>query len=775
MRGVLLVLLLALGLAPWARGEELAQPVFPASKDVAFDPQGCHRPTLGAVAAAHLVATSGDRRIGPYLVRLDSLVNPELDQAQGYRPILIAADPGSTLRIDLENRLAHGKDDAQLAVTNLHTHGLIVSPTPFNEAHRCPGDSIFQTIEPTGASLRRYEIPIPKAALPPALFGLSGDKLDHPSGLYWFHAHLHGVARRQITSGMSGLISIGDPMTHLRVDRLIAGVSHEDETATRALRAQTDVVTMALRDIQIDADTCDNATHDCSVLPGGNAPTPIAARVVGADYDTKLCPGPGGNGFCARQMMADGQPGKPFQRIWLFTINGQIFPTITQKSGRNQLWRIANTSASVAYVLQIVGSDRDKPLPLCIVSVDGIVAGVAGTVARPCDDAATPSGQYGSVGVQLPRVLLMPGSRVEIYRPYLADRATTPRTLTLQTAGFDAGNADVDPQGNSTSAGDRWPAVSLANLAIEPSGPGQPAPTPLRANLVRGDASPPGTASRVPHPPASIPLTARDIATLQRVHPGCVFLPADRDRRRQIVFDEDETERGTSLFNPTAHYDKDSFVLGVRNVEGPLGAGEPAPGQGIPHFDLPPASYGTGAVEGAGAGMAHGHAMPDQAAHDAMDRLPTGPRVCAVLGRGEVWELVNWTSEVHNFHIHQGKFRLARAGDPGLPPGLATVIFGEAPTAAAPTRVMQFLLPFADASGDVQAWHDTIPVPPRIREAGGADKPGRVFVFIPFFAEEQVGSFVFHCHILEHEDKGMMANIEVVRPPRGGANRLTSR
>ncbi|MEO6339238.1 MAG: multicopper oxidase domain-containing protein, partial [Caulobacteraceae bacterium] len=30
-----------------------------------------------------------------------------------------------------------------------------------------------------------------------------------------------------------------------------------------------------------------------------------------------------------------------------------------------------------------------------------------------------------------------------------------------------------------------------------------------------------------------------------------------------------------------------------------------------------------------------------------------------------------------------------------------------------------------------------------------------------------VGRFMFHCHILEHEDKGMMAQIEVYDPKTG--------
>jgi len=36
-----------------------------------------------------------------------------------------------------------------------------------------------------------------------------------------------------------------------------------------------------------------------------------------------------------------------------------------------------------------------------------------------------------------------------------------------------------------------------------------------------------------------------------------------------------------------------------------------------------------------------------------------------------------------------------------------------------------------------------------------------VKVIIPFTNRLIVGRFVYHCHILSHEDKGMMATIEV--------------
>jgi FtsP/CotA-like multicopper oxidase with cupredoxin domain len=41
----------------------------------------------------------------------------------------------------------------------------------------------------------------------------------------------------------------------------------------------------------------------------------------------------------------------------------------------------------------------------------------------------------------------------------------------------------------------------------------------------------------------------------------------------------------------------------------------------------------------------------------------------------------------------------------------------------------------------------------------GACKVASVHVEIPF---SEIGDFVYHCHILEHEDGGMMAHIRVV-------------
>lgn len=87
--------------------------------------------------------------------------------------------PGDVLSITLDNRLS--------TPTNLHTHGLHVSPLG-------QGDNVLRRIE-AGAS-GRYQY-----AIPP----------DHPPGVFWYHPHHHGMAADQVFGGLYGAIIVEDP------------------------------------------------------------------------------------------------------------------------------------------------------------------------------------------------------------------------------------------------------------------------------------------------------------------------------------------------------------------------------------------------------------------------------------------------------------------------------------------------------------------------------------------------------------------------------------
>ncbi|MDA9505773.1 hypothetical protein XI09_14225 [Bradyrhizobium sp. CCBAU 11386] len=106
--------------------------------------------------------------------------------------------------------------------------------------------------------------------------------------------------------------------------------------------------------------------------------------------------------------------------------------------------------------------------------------------------------------------------------------------------------------------------------------------------------------------------------------------------------------------------------------------------------------------------------------------------LCAHAGTSEIWNVVNKpfqdNQENHNFHVHQSKFEVVAVDGP-------TGRISPPRGGAAAKRLV-----------------DNYPVP-----IGGS-----IRIRIQFTANQVGGRFVLHCHILEHEDKGMMAAIEVL-------------
>jgi FtsP/CotA-like multicopper oxidase with cupredoxin domain len=117
----------------------------------------------------------------------------------------LRARPGDVLDIDLDNRLpiespdqiraqfeqeshnAHlGMFPAEFNTTNLHTHGLHVSPA---------GNSDNVLLNIPAQTKFPYEIRTPG---------------NHPPGTFWYHAHAHGSTSIQVGSGMAGALILDD-------------------------------------------------------------------------------------------------------------------------------------------------------------------------------------------------------------------------------------------------------------------------------------------------------------------------------------------------------------------------------------------------------------------------------------------------------------------------------------------------------------------------------------------------------------------------------------
>jgi len=113
--------------------------------------------------------------------------------------------PGDVMNIALHNQLPKETPDevfaqfqqeatnahlstipASFNTTNLHTHGLHVSPVGNS-------DNVLLAIPPQ--SNFNYEIKVPRS---------------HPPGSFWYHAHTHGSTAIQVGSGMAGALIIDD-------------------------------------------------------------------------------------------------------------------------------------------------------------------------------------------------------------------------------------------------------------------------------------------------------------------------------------------------------------------------------------------------------------------------------------------------------------------------------------------------------------------------------------------------------------------------------------
>jgi suppressor of ftsI len=103
---------------------------------------------------------------------------------------VIRVKPGEPIRLTYMNAMSthsqeHCVDGPCMNMTNLHFHGLHVSPD-------APQDDVISMMAMPGQSLH-YTVDIPQ---------------DQAPGLYWYHTHPHGESYQQDLDGMSGAIVI---------------------------------------------------------------------------------------------------------------------------------------------------------------------------------------------------------------------------------------------------------------------------------------------------------------------------------------------------------------------------------------------------------------------------------------------------------------------------------------------------------------------------------------------------------------------------------------
>jgi FtsP/CotA-like multicopper oxidase with cupredoxin domain len=109
----------------------------------------------------------------------------------------------------------------------------------------------------------------------------------------------------------------------------------------------------------------------------------------------------------------------------------------------------------------------------------------------------------------------------------------------------------------------------------------------------------------------------------------------------------------------------------------------------------------------------------------AFDPDTAGPNISVKPGTVEDWTIENRSQEVHAFHIHQVHFLVLESnGRPVAEPVLRDTV-------------------------DVPYWN------------GKSERYPSVKLRMDFRDPKIAGIFPYHCHLLEHQDRGMMGTIQV--------------
>jgi FtsP/CotA-like multicopper oxidase with cupredoxin domain/peroxiredoxin len=281
---------------------------------------------------------------------------------------------GTTFHIRVKNDVLNGMTDPHdndhppvtsdlnekpfgLCTTNLHTHGLHVSPAS-------NADNILDVnILPNEQFLFEYTL-----------------GADHPSGTFWYHPHKHGSVAYQLSNGLAGaLIVEGSPTDNVP--------DLEDIPEIAAARER--ILVFQLYNYRTGTDDQNNPVARID-----------ASTIYNVQPDDKSC----------KAIVLNGElpPGDPPQAT---AINGVINPSIHIAPGEVQRWRLIHAAWDMDRQLTFV-TDQDEPtddIKFYEIALDGLATG--SMVAK--SDVHLAPGQRSDVLIQAPA--LKPGEPERIY------------------------------------------------------------------------------------------------------------------------------------------------------------------------------------------------------------------------------------------------------------------------------------------------------------------------------------------------------------------------
>ncbi|MDB5069194.1 MAG: multicopper oxidase [Candidatus Eremiobacteraeota bacterium] len=277
---------------------------------------------------------------------------------------MIEALPGDSLHIALHNELS--KDDPtcngdprgqylQLPpgvgcfnTTNLHMHGLHVSPAGIS-------DNVLLSVTP--GYTQPYKVDIPK---------------DHPAGTFWYHAHMHGSTAVHVASAVAGPLIIHGvrsyPSRNADIDTVlhdVAGVPFKDTAFLLQQIAYGCFVTVNAAQ-PFDALLTTAGQYTTNQATGANNTTPGPAASAPWTCDPAQASPQPSPSTVTKGVVENFNSQLFSPTIWdtngrFTSINGIVQPTIVVPAGEIQRWRFLHAGVHDTINLQIVELTTPPP------------------------------------------------------------------------------------------------------------------------------------------------------------------------------------------------------------------------------------------------------------------------------------------------------------------------------------------------------------------------------------------------------------------------------
>lgn len=584
-------------------------------------------------------------------VRLRSYTGEKVDPQVPFVAPTIDATPGDTVRINLDNSLKPEDSCTQAPKnvnkphcfngTNLHSHGLWVSPTGNS-------DNVLLKIDPEQKFQYEYNIPA-----------------DHPAGTFWYHPHLHGSTALQVGSGMAGALVIrGDRLPEANkqgeIDR------HGDiDTLLKPIKGQAFPERLLV---------LQQIPYACV---GDNGKGPVKTKTIVQDGQEKTvvdwsC-NEGEIGVVKDYIQFN--PGE-WQRSGRYTsVNGLVQPVFKAQTGEVQRWRLVHAGIRDTIKLKFVKLEAKKQLALLKSPQSDAVEAAKEFIDQNCTGEVVPYEVIAADGLTYAKaqtkdeLTLQPGYRNDLLVSFPSEGgycvidASSAKTGSVsqennspQLLGY------VKVEGKSITDG----KDHIKNALIAAAQQNMPKGV-VRDKVVADLKDDLRLTNFVPH--ATIEPTE-----LKGEPQKLVFnIFADKDNVTQFAIGE--TAETAKAYQP-----------GVVNRE-------------------------------------------------------------LKLGDVQQWQLQSALAG-HPFHIHVNPFQIEKIIGPDGKTDLSE-----------PGAV--------DTDGDSQyaglkgVWKDTLFVKPGVKDKTDPNKLNYYTVYVNTRYERYIGEFVLHCHILDHEDQGMMQNVRI--------------